>query len=98
MSYLTELAEAIREEVDLDALPTDDTTSLFRIYAVLALAKGSEVTAEDVHNAWVAWMSEKDEDHPSIRPFRELSADVQMQDEPFADAIRSALAKLGHGS
>lgn len=39
-----------------DALPDEDTSSLFRIYAVSLLAKGEEVTREDVHNAWIAWM------------------------------------------
>jgi len=93
MSYLTELADAIREEIDPSVLPTSESASLFRIYAVLALAKGSAVTAEDVHNAWVAWMSDRDPDHPSIRPFDQLPSDVQTQDEPFVDAIRAALAK-----
>jgi hypothetical protein len=93
MSYLAELADAIRNQVDPAALPTGDTASLFRIYAVLALAKGREVTVEDVHNAWVAWMGERDPHHRSIKPFDELPADVRMQDEPFVDAIRAALAK-----
>lgn len=97
MSYLAELADAIRNEVDPAALPTGDTASLFRIYAVLALAKGHEVTVEDVHNAWVAWMSERDPDHRSIKPFDELPADVRTQDEPFVDAIRAALAKARRG-
>ena len=93
MSYLTELADAIRDELDAGALPADDSASLFRLYAVLALAKGSAVTAEDVHNAWAAWMSEREPEHPSIRPFDELPAHVQRQDEPYVDAIRAALGK-----
>jgi hypothetical protein len=92
LSYVTDLADAIRDEVDPDLLPEGDTASLFRIYAVLALAKGDRVTAEDVHNAWVAWMTASDADHPSIKPFSELSADARRQDEPFAEAIRVALA------
>jgi hypothetical protein len=93
LSYLTDLADAIRAEVDPRLLPEGDTTSLFRIYAVLALAKGDRVTAEDVHNAWVARMSETDAHHPSIKLFNELSADVRRDDEPFVDAIRAALAR-----
>jgi hypothetical protein len=37
-------------------LPEGDTKPLFRLYALLALTKGRSVTAEDVHNAWAAWM------------------------------------------
>jgi hypothetical protein len=96
LSYLTEIADAIRFEVNPDLLPAGDTASLFRIYAVLALAKGDRVTAEDVHNAWAAWMTESDPDHPSIKPFNELSADAKRQDEPFVDAIRAALARPNH--
>ena len=98
MSYLTELANAIMDELDPDVLPSEDTDALFRIYAVLALAKGRDVTAEDVHNAWVAWMSERDASHSSIKPYAELPADVQAQDQPFADAIRAVMAKAGDGS
>lgn len=93
MSYLTELADAIRREVDPQLLPEGDTASLFRIYAVLALAKNDRVTAEDVHNAWAAWKSESDPDHPSIRRFDELPVETQRQDEPFRDAIRAVAAR-----
>jgi hypothetical protein len=60
------------------------------MYALLALAKGAEVSAEDVHNAWVAWMQEQDPDHRSLKPFQELDPDTQAADEPFVIAIRAA--------
>lgn len=93
MNYLADLANAIRDEIDPGLLPSDDTTSLFLNYAVLALAKGNDVTPEDVHNAWVAWISERDPNHPSIKSFDELPAAVQKQDEPFVAAIRAALTR-----
>jgi hypothetical protein len=89
VNYLEELADAIRRAVSADALPDDDTSSLFLIYAVLLLAKGEDVTRADVHNAWVAWMAEKDESHESLVPFTELSPDTQAEDSPFMVAIRS---------
>ena len=95
MSYLTELADAIAEEVDPDVLPGGETASLFRIYAVLGRAKGERVTAEDVHDAWVAWMTDRDPDHRSLRPFDELSPDVRGADEPYVHAIRAAVRKQG---
>jgi hypothetical protein len=95
MTYLDEVARAIREAVPPDLMPDGDTAPLFRIYAVLALARGAEVTTEDVHDAWVAWMLERDPGHPSLRPFDELDEDVRRMDEPFAQAIRAVAATRG---
>jgi len=94
MSYITEVADAIRSEVDPRLVPEGDTASLFRLYAVLALAKGTAVTPEDVHNAWAAWMSGNDPTHASIQPFDALSPTVQREDAPFVDGIRTVAARL----
>lgn len=88
MTYVDELADAIRREVNPKALPTGNTTSLFRLYALLALVKGPEITTEDVHNAWAVWMSDQDPTHESIRPYHQLTPHVQREDQAFADAIR----------
>ena len=89
MTYLEEIATAIREAVASEALPDEDTTSLFLMYAVLLLAKGEEVSREDVHNAWVAWTISNGEDHESLVPFSELSSETQSEDSPFVVAIRT---------
>lgn len=89
MTYLDTLAHEIREATAPDALPDEDTSSLFRTYAVLLLAKGDEVTREDVHNAWVAWMLDKGERHESLVPFADLSAETQAEDSPFMVAVRT---------
>ncbi len=89
MSYITDLAEAIRREVDPSLLPEGDSAGLFRIYAVLTLAKGTAVSLEDVHNAWAAWMSEREPNHESIRQYAELSSELKREDQPFLKAIQS---------
>ena len=92
MTYLDDVAADIRDAVAADALPDEDTTGLFLSYAVLLLAKGEDVTREDVHNALVAWMSSKrhrDESHESMVPFSELPAETQAEDSPFVVAIRT---------
>jgi hypothetical protein len=94
MSYITEVADAIRSEVDPRLVPEGDTASLFRLYAVLALAKGTAVTPEDVHNAWAAWMSGNDPTHASIQPFDALSPTVQREDAPSW----TAFARWPHAS
>ena len=89
MTYLDALADEIRGAVSPDALPDEDTSSLFRIYAVLLMAKGQEVTCEDVHNAWVAWMLDKGRSHESMIPFATLPAETKDEDSPFVLAIRA---------
>lgn len=92
--YLDRLAEAIHEAVPPDAVPPGDTSSLFRGYAVLLLAKGEQVTRADIHNAWVAWMAEQDPDHESLRPFGDLDPETQAEDSPFVVAIRTVAHAL----
>ena len=88
MNYLDDVANRIRSAVPPGDLPHDDTRNLFRLYALLMLAKGDKVDAEDVHNAWVAWMAEREPDHESLLPFADLPADVAAQDAPYVEAIR----------
>ena len=91
LNYIDETAAAIRRRVPTELLPDDDRVDdLFRLYAVLALTKGAETTAEDVHNAWSAWMTQLRKSHPSVRPFDELGPDTQKEDLPFVAAIRAA--------
>lgn len=92
--YLDELGARIRAHVPKADLPDENTLGLFRIYAVLLLAKGTAVTAEDVHNAWAAWMAGLDADHEALVPYQELAADVASDDEPFAEAIRTVARAL----
>lgn len=92
MNYLDRIAGDIRSRVPDDQLPDGDTAPLFRMYAVLALAKGRSTTAEDVHNAWAAWMAGLDPGHESIVPFATLPPDVRREDDVFVRAIHAASA------
>jgi hypothetical protein len=95
MSYLDPIAREIAARVGDDLLPEGDTERLFRIYAVLARAKGADVGPEDVHDAWAAWMQERDPGHPAIRPYSELDAPTQAADLPYVEAIRAVAAGRG---
>jgi len=97
VSYIDEIAAAIARRIPPALVPEGDTGSLFRIYAVLALAKGPRVVLEDVHDAWAAWMSAQNPEHQSLKPLAELAPDVQQSDLPYLDAIRSVAQehKLG---
>lgn len=94
-NYLDKIALDIGKRCDSGS-PSPDQMRLLRIYAVLALSKGTDVTNEDVHNAWSAWTaSEGRETHSSLIPFGELPLDVQALDEPYRDAIRAVAAERG---
>jgi hypothetical protein len=97
MTYLETLADEIRQAVPLGALPSEDTTDLFMIYAVLLLAKGEQVSREDVHNAWVAWKIASGEQHESMVPFAQLAADTKAEDSPFVVAIRRVARSASRG-
>lgn len=94
MTYLDEVAADIHNAVPADALPDEDTTTLFLSYAVLLLAKGESVTREDVHNAWVAWMESNGKEHESMVPFSELPTETQAEDSPYVLAIRGVALRL----
>ncbi|MDF9811954.1 hypothetical protein [Streptomyces sp. SPB162] len=90
MTYLDHLADLIRSCLSPSAEPPADSDDLFRIYAVLLQAKGEQVTDEDVHNAWSAWMQSVDSTHAALVPFQALDLETRAFDAPYAEAIRSA--------
>jgi len=93
LTYIESIAEQIRREVPGADLPEENAKVLFRIYAVLLLAKGQSVDAADVHNAWVAWMCSIDADHEALVPFNELSEEVARMDDSYVNAIRAVAAR-----
>jgi hypothetical protein len=90
MTYLEPLARRIKVIASEDATFPEDTNLLFHMYALLARAKGTDVSLRDVHDAWVIWMMTQGEQHPSMVPFDELDEATQGEDQPFVDAIRQA--------
>ncbi|MEV5595666.1 hypothetical protein [Streptomyces sp. NPDC052496] len=97
MTYLDRLATLIRSCLPAEAEPPADSDGLFRIYAVLLRAKGEQVTEEDVHDAWSAWMLSVDGRHRALVPFRELDPETRAFDIPYAQAIRAAARRLRKG-
>lgn len=94
MNYLDKLAAEIQRTAEPESHPPDEDLPLYRLYAVLLLAKGTDITDEDVHNAWAAWASERDPDHHNILPFKELSLRTQRKDDQYVEAIRAVAERL----
>lgn len=89
--YIDEVAGAIRRQVPVEQFPNaEGVDDLFRLYGLLALTKGTETTAEDVHDAWAVWMVQRGEAHRSVRPFAQLDGETQDEDRPFVEAIHAA--------
>ncbi|WP_263168584.1 hypothetical protein [Streptomyces sp. SCSIO ZS0520] len=97
MTYLDALASLIRSCLPAHAAPPADCDDLFRIYAVLLRAKGEQVTDEDVHDAWSAWMQSIDSGHKALVPYHDLDAAIQAFDAPYAEAIRTAARRVSQG-
>lgn len=93
MTYLDPLAALIRSCLSPDAEPPEDSAALFRMYAVLLKAKGEQVTDEDVHDAWAAWMQTVNSTHEALVPFGDLDPETRAFDAPYAEAIRAAARK-----
>jgi hypothetical protein len=97
-SYISDLAAEIRAAVPPASLPEGDANELFFIYAVLALAKGVDVEARDIHNAWAAWMSTREPQHASIVPYEDLPSDVRREDDPYVAAVRQVARRISGDS
>jgi tRNA nucleotidyltransferase (CCA-adding enzyme) len=95
-TYVDNLAEKIMNECTEQEIPDgyshDEVMRLFRMYALLALSKGTETTMEDVHDAWAAWQSELEPDHDSLVPFDELTKKIKEYDRPDMEAIHKHAA------
>ncbi len=97
MTYIDRLAGSIRQLLPPELLPDGDNSPLFRMYAVLAMAKGDSVVLEDVHDAWAAWMSGQNPHHESLRPLGDLPPEIQGADRPYLEAIRAVARERGLG-
>ena len=95
MNYLEIIANRIRRHAPTNGMTNRDDAHLFLIYAAVLLAKGESVTAEDVHNAWVAWMTPLDPSHDSLMPFADLAPQAKDEDGPFVEALRATAQELG---
>lgn len=93
--YLDELAVVIRNHIPADRMPAGDAEKLLRLYAVLLRAKGAGVTRSDVHDAWSAWMAERDSNHVALVRYETLPEDVREEDRVFTTAIQRAADQLG---
>lgn len=82
-NYVQEKIDALKERHP--NMPDE----LVDLYVLLAFVKGSDVTLEDVHDAWSVWKNRIRPDHRSLIPFDELTVEIQNLDQRYADSISS---------
>lgn len=92
MDYITRKAHEIYSLAHNGGTPDAEHIALYRIYAVLCLAKGEATTNEDVHDAWSAWTAATFPEHRSLKPYKALSPETQAYDTAYARAIHLASA------
>lgn len=66
-------------------------------YAELGLVERLVPTVfgvEDIHDAWAAWMADRDPGHEALRPFGELDSGTRREDDPSVRAVRTVAARL----
>jgi hypothetical protein len=68
----------------------DEAAGLVDLYLLLAMCKGVDVTARDVHHAWAIWRSRAVPAHAAIVLFDDLPPEKQRLDDPYVEAIRRA--------
>lgn len=85
--------DALAGEIGLLVPDQDCPQDLLRLYAVLALTRGTMTTLEDVHDTWSAWMAGRVPSHPALVPFAHLSPEVQQLDWPYAEAVQMAAGR-----
>jgi hypothetical protein len=94
-TYIETIAQEIFWEAEAEDHYDPEDAPLWLGYAVLCLAKGTETTSRDVHDAWSAWaVVAHNGEHRSLIPFEQLTPKVQAYDDRYRDAIHAVAARL----
>lgn len=86
MNYIDEVKGLLSRKIRVN-------DRLLSLYALVVLIKGEEATLKDIHNAWAVDKNSTFHEHWSIKPFEELSEEVQNKDQKYLDAIHE-VAKM----
>lgn len=84
MNYIEKTKNSLDEILKMNGTPYE---GLLEVYALLALTVGESCTNEHIHDAWSVWQNKTQPDHRSLKPFSELTKEVQDLDEPYRQAV-----------
>jgi len=60
---------------------------LLDLYGLLAMTVGISCTNEHIHDAWSFWQNRAQSEHRSLKPFNQLTKEVQNLDEEYRQAV-----------
>jgi len=84
MNYIEKIKNLLAVELKMKSIAYE---GLLDVYALLVLTVGEDCTNEHIHDAWSIWQSKTQPKHRSLKPFNELTKDVQDLDEPYRQAV-----------
>lgn len=84
MNYIDQIKELLDKELGLSGTSYE---GLLDVYGVLVLVVGENCTNEHIHDAWSVWQNRTQPEHRSLKPFKELTKEVQDLDEPYRQAV-----------
>ena len=93
-TYITQARAALLTALGDTEHDWEREQRLLDLYTLLVLIKGTECSAEDVHDAWAVAHQRVRPDHWSLVPFDQLKESTAAFDILSRDAIRAAAGRL----
>lgn len=84
MNYIQKIENLLEEELKMKGTIYE---GLLETYGLLVLVVGEDCTNKDIHDAWSIWQNKTQPEHRSLKPFEELTKEVQDLDEPYRQAV-----------
>ena len=92
--YIDGIARRVESALGQRHRPKAAGLALYRLYALLVLVKGEDVSLENVHDAWSVWMASIDPHHDALVPFSSLDEATRLKDMPYVRAIAAVAREM----
>lgn len=87
MNYIEQTKDLIRKNLRVGK-------NLQDFYALLILIKGEDITLKDVHDAWAVNQNRIFPEHFSVKPFEELTEEVQNKDLYYLEKLKAVAKEM----
>lgn len=84
MNYIQKVKNLLDDELKIRFTEYE---GLLDGYALLVLTVGENCTNKHIHDAWSLWQNKREPEHRSLKPFNELTKEVQDLDKPYHQAV-----------
>ena len=84
INYVQRVQDLLEKELKMKGT---DYEGLLETYGLLVLTVGVYCKEDDIHDAWAVWQNKTMPEHWSIVPFKELTKEVQVLDDPYKRAV-----------